>query len=167
MRYGKCFLSGKWGPVERHHIFGGALRSKSEKYGLVVELSPWMHREGPEAAHRCGETARYLKRIAQKKCMIEQKWNLDRWLAEFGKNYLDEDELAEIEDIILMGEEIEPEGWIKEEPWTDGELWGAEAIADADWYDGRPDEGERQCKRTGETVHAQKGFRVTLEVLPF
>lgn len=28
--------STKW--IERHHIFGGALRKKSEKYGLVVDL---------------------------------------------------------------------------------------------------------------------------------
>ena len=37
----RCFLCGRndsGDPLERHHIFGGANRKKSEKYGLVVYL---------------------------------------------------------------------------------------------------------------------------------
>ena len=34
--YGKCWLCGKVGAVERHHIFGGSNRDKSERDGLVV-----------------------------------------------------------------------------------------------------------------------------------
>ena len=96
MAYGKCFLSGEYGQLERHHIFGGPLRSKSEKYGLVVELTPWMHREGPVAAHRCGATAQKLKAYGQRKVMIDQGWDLDRFIAEFGRNWLSDEELEEV-----------------------------------------------------------------------
>ena len=34
MYYGRCWLCGRWGWLEEHHIFGGANRKKSEKYGL-------------------------------------------------------------------------------------------------------------------------------------
>ena len=97
MAYGKCFLSGTEGIVERHHIFGGALRWKSEKYDLVVELSPWMHREGPQAAHRCYETRERLCKYGQKKAMLEQGWDLSRWREEFGKNWLEAYELEQVE----------------------------------------------------------------------
>ena len=57
--YGQCWKCGKWGQMERHHIFEGvANRKKSEEYGLVVLLcGEECHRNGREAAHRCGETA--------------------------------------------------------------------------------------------------------------
>lgn len=97
MAFGRCFLSGRFGPVERHHIFGGALRGKSERYGLVVELSPEMHREGPAAAHRCRETAEFLKRYGQRKVMLDQGWDAARFIREFGRNYLEAGELEEIE----------------------------------------------------------------------
>ena len=56
--YGKCWLCGKVGAVERHHIFGGSNRDKSERDGLVVLLcGESCHRNGPRAAHRSAETA--------------------------------------------------------------------------------------------------------------
>ena len=33
-----CFLCGGWGACEWHHIFGGANRKLSEKYGLKVRV---------------------------------------------------------------------------------------------------------------------------------
>ena len=36
-----CWLCGRNGtaePLDKHHIFGGAYRKKSEKYGLTVYL---------------------------------------------------------------------------------------------------------------------------------
>ena len=47
-----CWLCGRNGngdPLECHHIFGGAMRKKSEKYGLKVYLcGDRCHRNGDE-----------------------------------------------------------------------------------------------------------------------
>lgn len=96
MAYGKCFLSGTYGIVERHHIFGGARRDLSERYGLVVYLSPEKHQIDRDSAHRSGETADRLHRYGQRKAMLENDWTVEQFRLVFGKNYLDADELAEI-----------------------------------------------------------------------
>lgn len=66
--YGQCWKGGKWGQMEPRHIFEGvANRKKSEEYGLVVLLcGEECHRNGREAAHRCGETALRLHRWGQR-----------------------------------------------------------------------------------------------------
>lgn len=88
----ECFLCGKNGasdPLDRHHIFGGPYRKKSEKYGLVVYLCHHdCHIFGPEAVHRNGDTARYLHQWGQRKAMLEQGWSTYDFIREFGKNYL-------------------------------------------------------------------------------
>lgn len=98
----ECFLCGRNGngdPLDRHHVFGGGLRKKSERYGLVVDLCHHRcHQYGPEAAHQNAETRDELHRWAQKKAMKENGWTVDEFVRQFGKNYLDADELSEIED---------------------------------------------------------------------
>lgn len=90
MYYGKCFLCGQWGWLEEHHIFGGANRKHSEKYGLKVGLCGIScHREGTKAAHRCAETAQILHEYGQKKFMNEQGATIDEFRDVFGKNYLE------------------------------------------------------------------------------
>lgn len=88
----KCFLCGKNGVndrLERHHIFGGAYRDKSEKYGLVVDLcGNSCHRNGKKSAHRNAETALFLHQYGQKKVMKEQGWTKEKFQKEFGRNYL-------------------------------------------------------------------------------
>lgn len=34
----KCYLCGKYGPVEEHHVFSGPCRPISDRYGLVVHI---------------------------------------------------------------------------------------------------------------------------------
>lgn len=96
MAYGKCFLSGTYGTVERHHIFGGARRNLSERYGLVVYLSPEKHQLDRDSAHRSGETADRLHRYGQRKAMLENDWTVEQFRLVFGKNYLDAEELEEV-----------------------------------------------------------------------
>lgn len=88
----KCFLCGRletdYLGLERHHIFGGANRQLSEKYGLVVMLCHNCHNEPPRGAHYNKETADYLHRYGQEKAMREQNWTTDEFRAVFGKNYL-------------------------------------------------------------------------------
>lgn len=85
---GYCFLCGRYGPVERHHIFGAANRKKSERYGLTVNLCHWCHNEPPDGAHFSAATARTLHIYGQCKAMKEQGWSVEDFVREFGKNYL-------------------------------------------------------------------------------
>lgn len=88
----KCFLCGfpaNGDPLDWHHIFGGALRKKSEKYGLKVLLHHnRCHIFGPGAAHQSGKTAEHLHRAGQKAAMEKYGWTTERFIQEFGKNYL-------------------------------------------------------------------------------
>ena len=38
--YTECFWCHQYCDTEKHHIFGGALRKKSEKYKLTVQRAP-------------------------------------------------------------------------------------------------------------------------------
>ena len=97
MAYGKCFLCEREGTIERHHIFGGPFRSKSNRMGLVVDLCHYCHNEPPYGAHHCRQTADRLHRYGQRKAMIENGWDIDDFVREFGKNYLTDEELDDIE----------------------------------------------------------------------
>lgn len=61
-----CYFTGT-APVERHHIFGGANRKLSEKYGFVVPLRPDLHPNGAMATwtKQLNDLDIYLKRQAQ------------------------------------------------------------------------------------------------------
>lgn len=89
----KCFLCGRNGSsdkLDRHHIFGGANRKKSEKYSLVVDLCHYnCHIFGDNAVHRNKENRLKVQRWGQKKVMEEQGWTIEDFIKEFGKNYLD------------------------------------------------------------------------------
>ena len=88
----RCFLCGKYGATERHHVFPGGLRKKSEKYGAVVDLCHWCHNEPPNGVHHNRARANLLKQRAQIMLMREQGWTKEDFIREFGKNYLDEEQ---------------------------------------------------------------------------
>lgn len=83
-----CYFTGS--PiVERHHIFGGALRKKSEKYGFVVPLHPYLH---PNGVH-FKRTPENLKIDGELKAMCQRYYEehigtREEWMQEFYKNYL-------------------------------------------------------------------------------
>ena len=89
-----CWLCGRNGstdPLDRHHIFGGPYRKKSEKYGLVVDLCHnSCHIFGEYAVHRNRETMQMLRRCGQRRAMREQGWTTEEFIKVFGKNYLEE-----------------------------------------------------------------------------
>ena len=88
----RCFLCGRNGardPLERHHIFGGSFRGKSERYGAVVWLcGDRCHRNGKSAVHRNGDQMRRLRRYGQLTIMQNEGWTEDDFRREFGKSYL-------------------------------------------------------------------------------
>lgn len=93
-----CWLCGRNGTadaLDKHHIFGGAYRKKSEKYGLCVDLCHHdCHIFGQEAVHRNRETMQRLHEYGQKKAMRENDWSIEEFRLEFGKSYIDKDEIA-------------------------------------------------------------------------
>ena len=75
--------------MDKHHIFGGPYRGKSEKYGLYVYLCHnRCHIYGEMSVHQNQKTMRQLKRDGQRKAMKENGWSTDVFIREFGKNYI-------------------------------------------------------------------------------
>ena len=90
--YEKCWMCKRnrhAGRLEHHHIFGGARRKLSTRYGLIVTLCPDCHRNAEWAVHRSAETMLVLHRYGQKKAMEEQGWSVEQFVSVFGKNYLE------------------------------------------------------------------------------
>ena len=88
----KCWLCGRNGssdPLDRHHIFGGPFRDKSERYDLVVYLCHnSCHIFGEYAAHRNPDTMDALHKYGQELAMAENGWTVQQFITEFGRNYL-------------------------------------------------------------------------------
>lgn len=94
----RCYLCGRRDqPLDIHHIFGGALRRKSEHYGLKVRLChDSCHIFGQNAVHVDRRTDLMLKRRAQKIAMLKYDWTEEEWRQEFYKSYLTLEDLKEI-----------------------------------------------------------------------
>jgi hypothetical protein len=86
--FGICELCEKPRVLETHHVWGGALRKKSECYRAKARLCVDCHREGKKAVHRDAEQSRKLKSQHQERIMAEYGWDTARFIREFGRNYL-------------------------------------------------------------------------------
>lgn len=103
---GCCFLCGKYGVTQEHHIFGGRNREMAEKYGLKIQLCLDCH-TGKDGAHGGTDKAENLRKglhisgqavfesyYSQKKYKTkEPEWFYDReprekFMQLFGINYL-------------------------------------------------------------------------------
>lgn len=84
----RCYLCGSdYEALDWHHIFGGANRKWSEKYGLKVRLCHnRCHIFGERSVHKCKETSDKLKVIGQKK--FEETHTRQEFMEIFGKNYI-------------------------------------------------------------------------------
>ena len=89
-----CFLCGRnshadyWG-LDEHHVYEGANRKKSEKYGLKVYIChDSCHVFGANSVHRNAEVDKALKRLVQEKAMEHYNWSIDQFRAIFHKNYV-------------------------------------------------------------------------------
>ena len=113
-----CWLCGRNGtaePLDKHHIFGGAYRKKSEKYGLTVYLCHGScHIFGEKAVHSCRETMDELHRYGQKMAMERMGWTKEDFVREFGRNYLDEEDLQPTEEKPTGTFQILDEGIVRE-----------------------------------------------------
>ncbi len=80
-----CFWCGRSCECARHHLIGGAYRSKADKLGLYVPLCPKCH----ERVHTNGKMMRQMRRYAELH-MLKSGWTREQWRREFGKDYLEE-----------------------------------------------------------------------------
>lgn len=86
-----CFLCKRnrhAGRLEIHHIYGGARRKLSDRYGLTVTLCEECHRTAEWAVHQSAKTMLYLHQYGQRKAMQEQGLTAEQFAEIFGKNYL-------------------------------------------------------------------------------
>ncbi len=82
--------------LEEHHIFGAANRNHSEHFGLKVKLCIHHHRIGPHAVHDLGaDEMELLHQIGQMD--FERRYTHEEFMQIFGKNYLSEDKIKELE----------------------------------------------------------------------
>jgi hypothetical protein len=86
-----CWLCGRSGAaLDRHHIFGGSNRAKSERYGLVVLLChDSCHIFGKNAVHQNADTMQMLHEYGQQLAMQKYGWSISEFRSLFGKNYLE------------------------------------------------------------------------------
>lgn len=78
-----CYLCGL-PPTDKHHIFNGAERNNSEKYGAVIQVCRKCHNE----IHRNAKLRLELKAEFQHKIMCEYNLTLDQFREIFKKSYL-------------------------------------------------------------------------------
>lgn len=87
-----CFLCGGNStvePLDCHHVFGGANRKLSEKYGLKVYLHhSKCHIFGKESVHNNIVINRELRKIAQSFAMQYYGWSEKDFIRIFGKSYI-------------------------------------------------------------------------------
>ncbi len=84
----ECFVTGETYNLHKHHIFGGANRKRSEKYGLFIWLRADHHNMESYGIHFNKEFDGQVKAMAQEKAMKEYGWTMEEWILEFGKNYI-------------------------------------------------------------------------------
>lgn len=81
-----CYFTGS-PVVERHHIFGGFNRNRSEKYGYILPVHPVYHPNGAQAGPGWQEIDLKLKQMAQTHYEANHGTRED-FIKEFGRNYL-------------------------------------------------------------------------------
>ena len=82
----ECFVTGVTEGLHKHHVMNGPLRSKSEKFGLYIYLTPAYHNMSNKGIHFDQEFDLRVKRYAQRK--FEELYSHELWMKEFHKNYL-------------------------------------------------------------------------------
>lgn len=100
----KCGRNGCSDPLDKHHIFGGAFRGKSEKLGLTVDLChDRCHIFGQEAVHKNRGAMQELQEYGQRLAMERFGWTVEDFRREFGKNYLPEETPDQAETVSVFG----------------------------------------------------------------
>lgn len=90
----RCGRNGYTDHLDRHEVFGGAMRQKSKELGLWVLLCHTRCHEGKNGVHRDHDYNLALRRTAQRFAMDKYGWSVYEFRARFRNNYLDDEESA-------------------------------------------------------------------------
>lgn len=82
----ECAVCGSTYNIHKHHVFGGANRKNSEKFGLVEDLCYYHHNGSDEGVHFDKDLDLYFKQKHQKE--FEREYSREYFMEIFGKNYL-------------------------------------------------------------------------------
>lgn len=82
----ECYFTGRTTGLHKHHVFGGANRRLSEKYGCWVYLIPELHNMSDEGVHFDRELDLSLKRECQRR--FEKIYGHEKFMQVFGRSYL-------------------------------------------------------------------------------
>ena len=82
----ECFLTGATTGLDKHHIYAGSRRAKSEKYGCWI----WLQHDVHMNLHEHDQALNYqLKALCQGK--FEELYGHAEFMRIFGKNYKEEE----------------------------------------------------------------------------
>ncbi len=84
---GKCYICGRYLPLELHHVYGASRRKTSTKYKAVVNLCHECHNEPPLGVHHNKDIRLALQSQFQEKLMKDNNWSAEDFIRIFGKNY--------------------------------------------------------------------------------
>lgn len=82
----ECYITGSTEGLHLHHIYGGANRKNSDRYGCVVWLRADYHNMSNHGVHFDRELDLRLKRECQEE--FEKRWGHEKFMSVFGRNYL-------------------------------------------------------------------------------
>lgn len=84
----ECYICGTNVWLEEHHVFGGANRKISEKYGLKIWLCHRHHNEVPDGIHFDKWLRNRVKQDTQRLFMKHYSKTKEEFRDIFGKSYL-------------------------------------------------------------------------------
>lgn len=82
----ECYFCKSQSWLECHHIFGGANRNLSEKYGLKVWLCHYCHNEPPQGVHHNRRNADMLRKLGQE--AFNKQYPDKDFVSIFGRNFI-------------------------------------------------------------------------------
>ena len=82
----ECYITQSTNNLHKHHVFPGAFRTKSEKWGMWVWLRSDWHVGEPYSIHSDENLLIELKKQAQ--IIFEEKYSHEKYMEIFKRNYL-------------------------------------------------------------------------------
>lgn len=84
----ECWFCGSSEWLERHHIFGGAYRKKSDREGLWVYLCHYCHNTPPNGVHFNRENMDRLRATGERAWLDYHGKEIPDFIRAYGRNYL-------------------------------------------------------------------------------